>query len=231
MAELDIPNSVRDAAASIVATVCGHAMDGCRLLGLRADYYVLEATAGPQVFVVKLAGPASTEPLFRPASAAQKLAARLTSAPLSLIVAVDDTMSLLPYRYSVQTKVEGEQWFSRRRWLNEADREEALTNLSLAVAELHAARLHGFGRIAETGAVVAAPLLAALHRHADRIIASPGLRDRFHDLLESRHSDFGGTPAAGITHEAPRSRPCSTSTRRGVARSKAISPGWSCGAA
>lgn len=77
--------------------------------GQSADYFVVQAAAGSTHLVVKLAGPLSSEPVSAAASAAHRLANRVTKVPMSRLLAVDDLMSTVPYRYTVQTKVDGEQ--------------------------------------------------------------------------------------------------------------------------
>jgi Ser/Thr protein kinase RdoA (MazF antagonist) len=197
-----LPPLAREALSEIVRRTIARSVDDYSVVGRRSDYFVVEASAGLDRLIVKLAGPASTEPDFRPAVVPHQIASARTSVPMSKVLVADDSMSFVPYRYSVQTKVNGEPWFSRSQRLTEAEIAEALGNIGAAVADLHSARVQGYGRFGLDDEVSALEALRdAMHRHAARIVRSPRLLDRFDELLERRRGDFTGTPDAGIVHE------------------------------
>jgi hypothetical protein len=96
-----LPADAREALDQVIHRVTGRAVDSLKVMGSRADYFVVQAAAGSTRLVVKLAGPLSSEPVSAAASAAHRLANRVTKMPMSRLLAVDDSMSSVPYRYTV----------------------------------------------------------------------------------------------------------------------------------
>lgn len=174
------------------------------LLSHRPDYYVFEAEPRlphPAV-IVKLAGPGSDEPLFNLASAAHQLAARRTVLDLPQILAVDDSMSRVPFRFLVKTRAEGQTWAALCPELDTSERDAALAQLGEAVAELHSPCLSGFGPFAADGSIaVSQPVVGALAEHACRIIRIPSPAEPFREALRNHADLFDDVGPPTICHD------------------------------
>lgn len=160
---------------------------------------------------------------------------------MSEMLAADDSMSNVPFRYSVQTELRGEEWFSRRTRLNEAERGRALGHLGEIVGRLHAPTTEKFGLLPGPEAKAA---LDALENHASRIIQRDDLRDQFIELLHRHGHLWDNVINPGITHDdlhgfnilfdPDQSTVVSAIlvlTRHGAGQRKAMLHAWSCGTA
>jgi Ser/Thr protein kinase RdoA (MazF antagonist) len=117
---------------------------------------------------------------------------------MAQMIAADDSTSQVPFRYSIQTSLLGEEWFTRRRRVDDADRDRALANLGDVVGRLHQPLLPGFGNLPQPRVSGCLPALLA---HARRIIRNDGMGAQFSDLLEANAGLWGSAIPPAITHD------------------------------
>ncbi|KFL29870.1 hypothetical protein JP75_18395 [Devosia riboflavina] len=193
------PAGFEDALKYAVSNAVGGHLRHWKPLSKGAEHWVVtaETTKGDRL-VVKLATQLAAVPSFTDAKAKHDLIRRLTAIPMSEMLAADDSMSNVPLRYSVQTELRGEEWFSRRWRLNEAERRQALGHLGEIVGRLHAPTREKFGPFTNPEATAA---LGALESHASRIIQRDDLRDQFIELLHRHGHLWDNVINPGITHD------------------------------
>jgi Ser/Thr protein kinase RdoA (MazF antagonist) len=136
-------------------------------------------------------------PSFQAAKVKHKFIGGLTRLPIATILVADDSGSLVPMRFSVQERLSGEEWFTRREKLSEQDIQEALASLGDVVGRLHRPVLGAFGSLLEPGE---ASCIDALRDHAMSIVRHKRLRDDFIQLLED-NAELWDDVRPGITHE------------------------------
>ena len=197
-----LPEVVRDSVDLIAERLVGSGSRAISVIGQRDDYYVLRVEAGRQRVILKLAGRASNEPKFQVGAAPQRLIAEKTSVPVAAVLAADDSYSIVPYRFSVQSVVEGEPWAARSKRLEATQLEEAQRRLGEVIAELHSLAVPGYG-VFDVDGTVPSPqaLFPALIQHATQIIRQPRLLDTFAMVLTENEADFTISPRSGVAHE------------------------------
>ena len=195
-----LPRPVEDALYAVIKSI-GRRVSKFAVVGERPDYWVIDTEADDVSVIVKLAGPNAIEPLFADAAAPHRVAERLTSLPLASILASDDSCSMVPFRYMVKTRIEGEPWFLRRTKLSETEKSTALAAIGEAVAELHQPTFPTFGSFEPDGAVLPVALLTALKARAELRIRSSRLRHLFLEVLARRSDVFVADERAGINHD------------------------------
>lgn len=193
------PSGFEDALSDVVSNAVGGRLRHWKPLAQAAEHWVVraETTEGDRL-VVKLATQLAAVPSFTDAKAKHDLIRRLTAIPMSEMLAADDSISNVPFRYSVQTEMRGEEWFSRRSRLNEAERGRALGHLGEIVGRLHAPTTQKFGLLPSPEVKAA---LDALENHASRIIQRDDLRDQFIELLHRHGHLWANVIDPGITHD------------------------------
>ena len=147
--------------------------------------------------VVKMATPSSHVPSFEAAKAKHLFIRGLTGLPIATILVADDSGSLVPMRFSVQERLSGDEWFTRREKLSTQELQEALASLGDVVGRLHRPALDAFGQLPEPGE---ACCITALREHSMSIICHKRMRDNFIQLLEDNAELWDGV-RPGITHE------------------------------
>ena len=147
--------------------------------------------------VVKMAAPSSHVPSFEAAKAKHLFIRGLTGLPIATILVADDSRSLVPMRFSVQERLPGEEWFTRREKLSKKELQVALASLGDVVGRLHRPVLDAFGQLPEPGE---ASCTNALREHTMSIVRNHRLRDNFIQLLEDNAELWNGV-RPGITHE------------------------------
>lgn len=198
-----LPQDAEDAVRHLLRERVGTsaAESPLRLIGSRRGYWVV-AVAAPEPLIVKLVGPKAREPMFAPAGWAYRTAAQLTRLPLPPILALNDAMETLPFRYVVRPLIRGRTWQECRDALAGDEREAALAAIGAAVAELHSPRFGGFGPFSAVATVKPVGGLAdALLWRAERIIRDTEARDAFRALIERERRLFTHPSAATLCHD------------------------------
>lgn len=170
------------------------------------DYWVLLARLSqPDLeVVIKLAGPAAQMAAqFDRTAAINRLVAQSTTIPMPEVLGVDATLQKWPWRYLIYTFLPGSEWRDVRGQLTGPELALAQRQIGDAVAQLHQITFPAFGEIGSDGQVAQPTLscLAALKRHAARIILSPRLQEAFLSALELRSACFEPIQEIGLCHE------------------------------
>ena len=193
-----MPGPVMAAIETIVSRATGSRPRDVESLRCDQDYWIVAVgNRSGERLVVKLASSASV-PSFEAAKAKHDLIRYAAHVPMAEMIAADDSASDLPFRYSIQTRLSGEEWFTRRGRLDEADRSVALAKLGDIVGRLHLPLLSGFGVMPEPRGH---DCLAALIEHARTIIRNKDLGERFGDLLDRNAGLWSNTIRPAITHD------------------------------
>ncbi len=182
------------------ATITAH-----HTLNSADDYHVLLLTLEhPNMeIIVKLAGPTAVyaAAFGRTALLHQRIRAQ-TSVPVAEIVAVDETLQDWPWRYSVQSRLSGAEWWRVQPQLSPAAQANSFIQLGEAVAQLHTLTFPAFGEITPADTTPTFPDFAdALQARAAQMIRSPRLLDVFLSALEPRRALFTEVQSPRLAHE------------------------------
>ena len=193
-----MPEPVLETVEAVVLKATGRRPLDFQSLRRDEDYWIVAVeTASGEPLIVKLASSTSV-PSFEVAKAKHDLIRHTAQVPMAEMIAADDSASEMPYRYSVQTRLSGEEWFTRRERLDDADRDRALANLGDVVGRLHRSRMPRFGALPEPRFRGCFPALVA---HARRIIRNNELDVRFSDVLQANADLWAGVIQPTITHD------------------------------
>ncbi|WP_449397185.1 phosphotransferase family protein [Devosia riboflavina] len=193
-----LPETVIEALDTIVKSATGSRPVDCANLRKEKDYWIVSVgTNAGDKLIVKISS-SKEVPSFEEAKAKHDLIRQISGIPMAEMIAADDSQSQVLFRYSVQTRLSGEEWFTRRGRLDDGDRERALANLGDVVARLHQPLLPGFGTFAENRGQ---DCLAGLKDHARRIIREQNHAAWFTELLDRKADLWTGTIMPAITHD------------------------------
>lgn len=186
-----------DAVESVVRLATGLSAIEIEALRSDEDYWIVSVKTASDGLIVKLAT-SPVVPSFENAQAKHELIRANTKIPMSRVIAADDSASTMPFRYSIQTRLLGEEWFARRDRLDEVDRERALAGLGDVVGQLHQVQLPRFGTLPEPREEAC---LTALMDHSRMIIRDRGQGAQFIELLERNADLWAGAITPSFTHE------------------------------
>jgi aminoglycoside phosphotransferase (APT) family kinase protein len=197
-----------DAITSLLKATIGEQVKvvGYQVANYQQDYRVLLARLRhPNLkVVIKLAGPAAQmASQFERTAAIYRLVRQSTTIPMPEVIACDTTFQAWPWRYLILTYLPGTEWRLLRRRLPEAEKALAYREIGAAVGQLHSIEFPDFGLIDGNGQVSQSDPsgLAALRKHAARIIPTPRLQEAFLAALEQHSTCFEQMPGAGLCHE------------------------------
>lgn len=176
-----------------------------QIIKQRHDYIV--AVVGLQnptlKVVLKLAGreAALACPFDQTAILHQRIATE-TSIPIAKMIATDTSYQQWPWRYSIQTFVEGELWATAQQQMNANQLSSAFRQLGDAVGQLGSVHFSHFDPFV-AGPIVSAQLTYydALVLRANNYIGSPRLRDIFLSALEQYKHLFVEISQPQLCHE------------------------------
>lgn len=193
-----LPEPLIEAVETVLTEATGRGPLDLEILRCDEQYWIVSVGTTPRErLIVKLAS-STNVPSFEAAKAKHDLIRDAADVPMAEMIAADDSASKVPFRYSIQTSLSGEEWFTRRSRLDDADRNRALANLGNVIGRLHSPLLPGFGSLPER---LETDCHQALLAHARRIIRDDGLRDRFCDQLEQNAALWVGAIKPAFTHD------------------------------
>jgi Ser/Thr protein kinase RdoA (MazF antagonist) len=197
--ESSISGDVKEAVDASVRLATGSQVKHFDVLRQDLDYWIVAADTGAgDALVIKLAAPSASVPSFAAAKAKHDLVRGSVEIPMSQMLAGDDSCMVLPFRYSVQTKLFGEEWFTRRGQLDDPTRDRALAALGDVIGRLHTPIMMGFGAL--PGAE-GSDGFGAICERSMSIIRQLQLRDGFLELLMRHERLWSGLVEPGITHD------------------------------
>ena len=193
-----MPTPAIEAVEAVVLKVTGRQPTDVHSLRHHEDYWII-GVAAPSVgpLIIKLTSSVEV-PSFESAKAKHDLIRRAAQVPMAEMIAADDSASDIPFRFSLQTRLQGEEWFTRRKRLDEAEFAEAIANLGEVIGRLHLPPLPGFGPLPEPPP---GNCLPALIQHSRTIIRNFRLKQRFTDLLEKNADLWSVAIPPAITHD------------------------------
>ncbi|WP_046141032.1 phosphotransferase family protein [Devosia soli] len=192
-----MPRAVIEAIENVVRFATGQGASNAEVIHADEDYWIASIGEPSARLIVKIAS-SNRVPSFEKAKAKHDFITSTAQVPMARMIAADDGRTRIPFRYSIQTRVLGEEWFTRRSRLDDGDRERALANLGDVVGRLHLPRLSMFGTLPmgqET------ECLAALLAHCREIIRDQSIRARFTEHLEQNAHLWADVLHPAITHD------------------------------
>lgn len=170
-----------------------------QILNQHPDYCVLSIQLEHASVIVKLAGRASTmDADFERTAAIHDLLRTRTSVPVAEIVAVDTTYAQFPWRYLIQTRLQGTVWAQLAPQLDPSQLHAAYMQIGQAVAQMHNITFPAFGEIGTTGSI---SFVDALLQRAKRSIQQDHLRERFAEIIEDRRYLFTSITRSVLCHD------------------------------
>ncbi len=192
-----MPKPISEAVDTVVRLATGDGAVDAETLRGDDDYWIVSVGTADDRLIVKLVA-STAVPSFEAARAKHDLIRHAADIPMSEMIAADDSASHVPFRYSIQTRLSGEEWFTRRGRLDETDRERALANLGDVVGRLHEPKLPAFGTLPGASE---RHCLAALTTHSRKIIRDERLGARFTELLIRNAELWASAIQPSITHD------------------------------
>jgi aminoglycoside phosphotransferase (APT) family kinase protein len=172
-------------------------------LQVRLDSIVALVTiADGRRVVVKLCGQQAGHPVQFERTAMLTALARSTGAPVPEVIAADDSLRRLRWRYLITEHIDGVPWREARPRLTPTQVTAAHRQLAEVVKAIQSMRFPAFGELDLTGQPPAGQgLLSALRRRAETRIADTGARTSFHRLLDREAALFAGDARATLCHD------------------------------
>lgn len=173
----------------------------------KTDYAVVRLTLDkpPYRLILKLAGPnAPIASPFDRTYAINKRVLNQTTVPTFEALAVDMSISFVPYRYLLMTHIDGQLWSDVRHELHVDDKSNVYRHLGHAIAQLHTIEYSGFGEVCgveEINSNLESNYLTALSNRAKRRIRNQNHQQLFISLLQENKELFKDAVKPRLTHE------------------------------
>lgn len=162
-----MPRTVIEAIDTVVRSATGQGALNAEVLHDSEDYWIA-AVGEPSARVIVKVTSSDRVPLFEKTRAKHDFIESAAQVPMARMIAADDSATQIPFRYSIQTRLPGEEWFTRRGRLDDTDRERALKNLGDVVGRLHRPRPSMFGALPKGHETECLPALLAHSREIIR---------------------------------------------------------------
>ena len=168
------------------------------VLNQHPDYVVLLVPSCE--VIVKLAGRGSPmEAAFDRTTLIHQLLKTHTDIPAAEIAAVDVTYHDFPWRYLIQTRIDGMVWANITPQLSAAQKHDAYLQIGRAVAQMHSIHFPAFGEIPSDEPQT--PFVNALLQRAARMIQNAYLYKRFAEVVRDRSELFESVNQAVLCHD------------------------------
>ena len=194
--------SCLDALPQLLVQVFGsNAVSACsQVLNQHHDYCVLSVQMPTAEVIVKLAGRKSMmDASFERTAFIHNLLQTRTDIPVANIIAADDSYAQFPWRYLIQSRLQGTIWAQLAPQLEPAQRRTAYEQIGSTVAQMHAIAFPAFGEINSTEKH--ASFVGALLRRSERTIQQPHLRVRFAQVIKERAELFESVTQPVLCHD------------------------------
>lgn len=172
-----------------------------KLLAQQNDYCVLSAqihSLDSEVIIKLDSRDITSSASFERTAVIHRLLRHETDVPVSEIIAVDTQRQTFPWRYLIQTRMQGELWADVVKKMDGDAKRLAYRQMGNVVAQIHSVKFPNFGDI---GVDSEFSFEEALIQRARKAIQQERLRERFTELVSHRRTLFETITQPNLCHD------------------------------